>query len=73
MKGGTRTMYDMNFISRAHGEFDRAETVMQLCHMDYCFLQSGVFSKLSDNCKADYYSMMGCYYDRLVRKEGARA
>lgn len=66
-------MYDMNFITRAHGEFDTAETVMQLCHMDYCFLQSGIFARLSDNCKADYYGMMSMYYDRLVRKEGAHA
>lgn len=65
-------MYDMAFISWAHGDFEKAETVMQLCHMDYCFLQSGVFDRLSDNCKSDYYSMMGAYYDRLARKEGAR-
>ena len=66
-------MYDMAFISRAHSEFDRAESVMQLCHMDYCFLQSWAFARLSDNCKSDYYGMMGAYYDRLIRKEGARA
>ena len=65
-------MYDMKFISRAHGEFDSAETVMQLCHMNYCFLQSSVFARLSDNCKSDYYGMMNAYYGRLVRKEGGR-